>query len=74
MTFPRPDAPLLLQIRKGEFPYKQVAELIEEGVERVEKLSETSKLREKPDRGQAEEFVLRMYGDRVYDVLQFGGD
>jgi len=68
ITFPRPDAPLLLQVRKGELPYKQVAELIEEGVERVEKLGETSSLREEPDREAAEELVLRVYGDRALDA------
>lgn|SRR3990167_1696369 len=32
ITFPRPDAPLLLKIKTGQMPYEQVAELIECGL------------------------------------------
>jgi hypothetical protein len=31
ITYPRPEAHLLLKVRKGELPYKAIAEIIEEG-------------------------------------------
>lgn len=65
ITFPRPEAPLLLQIRKGELPYKQVAELVEEGLQRVEDAAAKSTLREKPDLEWIDDFVYNTYLERV---------
>lgn len=45
ITFPRPNADLLLKIRKGELPYKEVETLIENGLVEVEKAKEKSTLR-----------------------------
>lgn len=67
ITQPRPEAPLLLQIRKGELPYKQVAELIEEGLVAVEHAAERSTLPEEPDRKWADDFVYEIYRKAVND-------
>jgi hypothetical protein len=61
VTFPRPEADLLLQIRKGELPYKQVAELIEEGLAEIVIASEKSTLPKEPNRKWAEQLVLYCY-------------
>ena len=65
ITFHRPDAPLLLRIRKGEVPYKEVAELIEGGIDRVEACVAKSSLRETPNYGAAECLVLEEYEAEV---------
>lgn len=67
ITFPRPEAPLLLQIRKGELPYAQVAELIENGLEELEKIKLTSTLPDKPDYEYANDFIEEIYRDAVYE-------
>jgi hypothetical protein len=61
VSYPRPEAELLLQIRKGELPYKQVAELIEDGMQRLEACQRNSSLPEKPDYAAAEELVASEY-------------
>jgi len=67
ITFPRPDAPLLIQIRKGELNYKQVSELIEAGLAEVEETAKYSKLREKPDLEFVDDFVLETYKSQIKD-------
>jgi hypothetical protein len=61
IEFPRPNADFLLQIRKGELPYKQVAELIENGIEELETTVKDSVLPEKPDQKWIDEFVCSVY-------------
>lgn len=61
ITFPRPEAQLLLQIRKGELPYAQVAELIEQGLEDVKAAQLVSTLREKADLEWIDDFVYEIY-------------
>ncbi|WP_088260694.1 DNA polymerase beta superfamily protein [Fimbriiglobus ruber] len=65
VSYPRPEAEMLLQIRKGELPYKQVAELIEDGMVRLEECQRVSTLPEKPNFAAAEELVAVWYGKQV---------
>src|SRR3954469_7121505 len=65
ITYPCPEAALLLQIRKGELPYRQVAELLETGLERLEECQQLSTLPEAPDRAFAEDLVAECYGRQV---------
>ncbi|OWK42391.1 Thioredoxin, phage-associated [Fimbriiglobus ruber] len=65
ITYPRPEAGLLLQVRKGELPYQQVAEMLESGLLRLEECQMLSTLPEKPDYAAAEELVAEMYRERV---------
>jgi len=65
VTFPRPDRELLLQIRKGELPFKGVSELIDVLLETVERATETSALPEKPNKEWIDAFVLRCHLDLV---------
>jgi hypothetical protein len=65
ITFPRPDRDLLLQIKLGELPYEQVAELIEQGVADLYKAHETSTLPDKPDKEWADNFIYSVYSEIV---------
>lgn len=60
ITFPCQNKDLLLKIKKGELPYEQVAEMIEEGLAKLYEAHEKSPLPDKPD----QEFV----DDLIYDV------
>lgn len=67
ITFPRPEAELLLKIRKGELPYKQIAEIIEQQLETLEKVQHTGVLRDKPDYNWVENFIEYVYSKEVID-------
>jgi len=57
ITFPRPEAALLLEIRKGEKSYDEVADLIEDGLIRVQNALEKTTLPDEPDHAFMEEIV-----------------
>ncbi len=65
ITYPRPEAALLLQIRKGELPYQQVAELIEQGLADLGYAQSKSTLPAEPDRQWAEDFVHDRYLEHI---------
>lgn len=65
ITFPRPEKDLLLQIRKGELPYKEVATLIENGLEELNSINATSTLRETPNKALADSIVLDCYNEEI---------
>jgi hypothetical protein len=65
ITYHRPEAGLLLQMRKGELPYRQVAELLEAGLERLEERQRLSTLPEAPDRAFAEDLVAELHRRQV---------
>jgi predicted nucleotidyltransferase len=61
ITFPRPDRQLILDIKLGKLPYKEVADLIESGLRELEELQNTSKLRAEPDYQWADNFLYDIY-------------
>lgn len=65
ITFPRPEARVLLQIRRGELPHAKVMALIEEGLERVGDAKRVTDLPEQADRDYAEHLVESFYGSQV---------
>lgn len=65
ITFPRPEAPLLLQIRKGELPYEQVAEMIVDGLVRLGEAKDSSNLPAEPDYQWIEDFTFEVYKDII---------
>lgn len=68
ISYPRPEAELLLQVRKGELPYKQVAEMLEAWLSRLEECQRLSTLPEKPDHAAAEELVATVYRRQIVDL------
>jgi hypothetical protein len=65
LTFPRPERDLLLAIRRGEIPYEEVSQMIEENLIRVEEAVESSQLPEEPDWDFTDRFVERIYRSTV---------
>lgn len=65
ITYPRPEAALLLQVRQGQLPYKDVAEMLERGLERLEECQRLSSLPDKADAIEAEKFVLAEYARAI---------
>ena len=65
ITYPRPEADLLLAIRKGKLPYKQVAEMLEAGLDRLEECHRQSVLPDRGDHAAAEALVLEVYRQQV---------
>jgi predicted nucleotidyltransferase len=61
ITFPRPDKDFLRQIREGKLPYKEVAEHIEIGMERLTDIQKNSSLPDKPNYQLAEDIVYQEY-------------
>ena len=62
ITYPRPEADLLLAIRKGELPYKEVADMLETGLDRLEECQqEAPALPDRGDHAAAEALVLDAY-------------
>ena len=65
ITFPRPDAALLTQIKLGQLPYDQVAEMIEQGLADLYIAHDESKLRDEPDYDFADDLLYRVYSEIV---------
>lgn len=65
ITFPRPDAELLLKIKLGQLPYTEVADLIEKGLDDLKAAQEVSTLPDKPDLDLADEIVYDVYSEIV---------
>jgi len=67
ITFPRPEAELLLKIRRGEFSQEYIGDLLNEKIEEVYEAQRNSKLPEKADTKWIREFVRGVYRDIVVD-------
>lgn len=65
ITFPRPDRELLLKIKTGQMNYKEVAEIIEQGLAELLECEKRSALREKPDQEWIDNFVYDVYKEIV---------
>ena len=70
ITFPRPEKDLLLKIRTGSLPYKQVEEIIEEGLTSLVETQAKSILPEKPNYKWCDDFVLDCYYNHVIINLE----
>lgn len=65
ITFPRPEAPYLLKIRRGEVRVDEVSRIIEQGIEKIKEAQAKSTLREEADRKWIEQYIYDVYFDRI---------
>ena len=70
ITFPRPEAKLLLDIRNGALKPEYVSSVIEEGMVRIEEAQVKSKLPLDPDTKFMEELLIACYGESVQEFLK----
>jgi hypothetical protein len=68
IEFPRPEAAELLKIRKGELPYEQVAEMIENGLVELGEAKANSTLPDEPDYKWIEDFTCEVYEGVINNV------
>lgn len=65
ITFPCPNRELLLKIKLGEMPYKEVSEIIEQGLQSLKEAELRSTLREQPDMSFVNDFLFDVYSSIV---------
>jgi hypothetical protein len=65
ITFPCPERKLLLDIKTGKLPYKEVEVIIEKGLQDLEEAQANSTLQEKPDEQWADDFLYDVYSKIV---------
>jgi predicted nucleotidyltransferase len=65
ITFPRPEAETLVEIREGKLPHARVIAMIEGGLERVAEAQKNTVLRVTPDYAFADELVASIYRVQV---------
>ena len=65
ITFPCPERKLLLDIKTGKLPYKEVEVIIEKGLQDLEEAQVNSILQLKPDEQWAEDFLYDVYSKIV---------
>lgn len=61
ITFPRPDAAFLLEVKTEQVPFEQIAEVIEEGLASLIEAQDRSNLRAEPNRELAADIVFDIY-------------
>lgn len=65
IILPRPEAPLLLDIKQGKRPYKEVADLIEQRLAEIIEAEKISSLPDSLNMTYWNEFLLQVYGHEV---------
>jgi predicted nucleotidyltransferase len=66
LTYPRPEAPLLMDIRNGKLTNREVGDIIDRLICTGDELFETSTLRDKPDAEWLDDWQLRTQGDAAF--------
>lgn len=69
ITFPRPEAKLLVDIKNRSIPFEEISVLIEEGLNKLVEASKVSTLRDKTDQEWIDNFVCDVYTKQVKGVL-----
>lgn len=65
VTFPRPNAKFLLDIRAGNVKFEVISHYIDDGLKELTELKASSKLRDEPDRKFIEQFVFDEYFNEI---------
>jgi hypothetical protein len=73
ITFPRPEAPYLLQVRRGERDVVEVSAKIEEGITRILEAQARSTLPEKTDAKAVEELTYKLYLEEIVRDARMNG-
>jgi len=66
ITFPRPEAAHLIDIRQGKITYKQVTEEIEQLLTNVESAAQNSTLPETYDQQLIDDFIEQLYREQIF--------
>ncbi len=69
ITFPRPEAELLLAVKNEQVPFEKVSEIIEKGLADLMDAQPESKLRERPNLQAAQDLVYEVYAAQVRGEL-----
>lgn len=69
ITFPRPEAALLLAIRQGQLPYEQVEDLIDQGLADIKDAETKSTLAESPNHSLMDELVSNAHWSAIHRKL-----
>lgn len=69
ITFPRPEADLLVKIKKTEMPFDQISEIIEQGLVDLMEAQEKSTLRSTPNRELSKEIIYKVHKEIVQGDL-----
>jgi hypothetical protein len=59
LTYPRPEAELLLAIRRGEYTFDELKYIIDEEIEGIKAIQDASDLPDQPDKEWAREWAVR---------------
>lgn len=73
ITFPRPEAELLIKIRTGQVPYKEVEELIEEGLTGIKDAELRSTLSSRPNFSYMDGLVSNAHWSAIINKLHSSG-
>lgn len=65
ITLPRPEKDLLLKVRKGEFTYEKVSDMIEYGLQQVLEAQAKSSLPEHANKKFINEFIIEHYLNQI---------
>lgn len=70
ITFPRPEAKLLTDIKTGSLKYLDVAPMLEDIIDEVKSLKDLCGFPEQPDRGFWDSFILRIVEEYIVPDLR----
>lgn len=68
ITFPRPEAEHLINIKTGKLPYKEVAAIIEDNVIKVDEVRAISSLPEYPNEEWMNDFIYNTYREKIINA------
>lgn len=66
ITFPRPNAKRLLAVKRGEVPYQEVADYLDELLIKVEACSKVSTLPEKADQTKIDQLIIQLHEEMIH--------
>jgi predicted nucleotidyltransferase len=68
ITYPRPDKPLLLEVRQGKWSLDTVCSVVSARLKVLEEAHKSSPLQSKPDYAKVDKLLVEMYEEHYYAV------